>query len=130
VIQRDEYTAMTLPQYYNTVEEFNAPLTDPASPVYQAGLRLEHIETRVVRCPFAAEFEQHQDAAKFARDYIPTLRSWTESTFSGALSQDRPAAERQTIIDRFYDTYETLVRDNPAGHGMDYVHAYMIIAKQ
>jgi hypothetical protein len=130
VIRRDEYIAMTLPQYYNTVEEFSAPLTDPASPVYRAGLRLEHIETRVVRCPFAAEFEQHGDAAEFAREYIPTLRSWTESTFSGALAQERPAAERQTIIDRFYDTYETRVRDQPAGHGMDYVHAYMIIVKQ
>jgi hypothetical protein len=130
IIRRDEYIDMTLPQYYNTVAEFSAPLTNPASPVYQAGLRLEHIETRVVRCPFAAEFEQHRDAQEFAREYIPTLRSWTESTFMGALSPDRTLAERQTIIDRFYDTYEALVRDHPEGHGMDYVHAYLLIARQ
>ncbi len=58
---------MTLPQYYKTVAEFTAPLEDPAKPVHQAGLRLEHIETRV--------------------------------------------------------------RDNPKGHGMDYVHAFMTISK-
>ena len=43
----DEYKRMTLPQYYNTVEEFSAPLKSFDSPVYQAGLRLKHIETRI-----------------------------------------------------------------------------------
>jgi len=85
VITGEEYVTMTFPQYYKTVEEFTQPLTDTASPVYRAGLRLEQCETRVVPCPFAAEFRQHGDAARFARDYIPTLRSWTESTFLAAL---------------------------------------------
>ena len=47
-ISREEYVRMTLPQYYNTVEEFSAPLTDPASPVYQSGLRLVDVHTRIV----------------------------------------------------------------------------------
>jgi hypothetical protein len=68
---------MTFPQYYKTVEEFTEPLTSPASPVYGVGLRLEHCETRVVDCPFATEFRQHGNAEQFAREYIPTLRSWT-----------------------------------------------------
>jgi len=38
-ISREEYENMTLPQYYNTVEEFSAPLVDADEPVYQAGLR-------------------------------------------------------------------------------------------
>jgi hypothetical protein len=129
VIRLDEYVRMTLPHYFKTVEEFTRPLTDPASPVYRAGLRLEHCETRVVPCPFAAAFRQHGDAARFARTYIPTLRSWSESTFLAALGPDRSPAEHQAIIDRYYDAYETLVREHPAGHGMDYVHVYMIIAK-
>jgi hypothetical protein len=90
---------------------------------------LEHCETRIVPCPFAAEFRQHGDATRFARDYIPTLRSWTESTFLGALSPDRSLEERQAIIDCYYGAYETLVRENPEGHGMDYVHIYLAIAK-
>jgi len=129
VITGEEYMAMTFPQYYKTVEEFTQPLTDTTSPVYRAGLRLEQCQTRVVPCPFAAEFRQHGDAVRFAHEYIPTLRSWTESTFLSALSPDRPLAERQGIIDRYYDAYETLVRENPTGHGMDYVHIYLAIAK-
>jgi hypothetical protein len=41
----------------------------------------------------------------------------------------RPQEERQEIIDHFYKTYETLVRENPEGHGMDYVHIYLTITK-
>ena len=129
VISGEEYVSMTFPQYYKTVEEFTQPLTDSASPVYRAGLRLEQCETRVVPCPFAAEFGQHGDTARFARDYIPTLRSWTESTFLAALSPHRLLEERQSIIERYYGAYETLVRENPEGHGMDYVHIYLTIAK-
>jgi len=129
VISAEEYLRMTLPQYYKTVEEFTRPLTDTASPVYRAGLRLEQCETRVVPCPFAAEFRQHRDATRFAQEYIPTMRSWTESTFLLALSPNRPREERQSIIDRYYSAYETLVREDPVGHGMDYVHIYLTIAK-
>jgi hypothetical protein len=129
VISNEEYVRMTLPQYYKTVEEFTQPLTDPDSPVHQAGLRLEHSDSRVVPCPYAVEFTQHGDPARFALDYIPTLRSWTESTFFAALSPDRPLDERQGIIDHYYSTYETLVREHPEGHGMDYVHIYLTISK-
>jgi len=124
-----EYVRTTLPQYYKTVEEFTGPLTDTASPVYRAGLRLEQCKTGVVPCPFAAEFRQHRDAARFAREYIPTLRSWTESTFLAALSPDRPLEERRAIIDRYYGAYEAAVRERPDGHGMDYVHVYLTIAR-
>ena len=102
---------MTFAQYYKTVDEFTQPLSCPTSPVYRAGLRLEQCETRVVPCPFAAEFRPHGDAGRFAREYIPTLRSWTESTFFAALSPNRALEERQAIVDRYYDAYEALVRD-------------------
>lgn len=124
-----EYRAMTLPQYYKSLPEFTRPLTDTSSLVYRAGLRLEHAETRVVPCPFAAEFRRTGDAAAFAKAFIPTMRSWTENTFFAALDSGRSRADRQEIIDRFYSTYETQVRTSPAGHGMDYVHAYLTIAR-
>jgi hypothetical protein len=120
---------MTLPQYYNTVGEFSAPFEDPNNPVYKAGLRLEHIETRVVPCPFAAEFQQHRDATGFARAYIPTIRSWNESIFHNALSPQRSAEESRELIENYYSSYEGRVREAPVGHGMDYVHAYMVIRK-
>ena len=124
-----EYRAMTLPQYYKSLAEFARPLTDVSNPVHRAGLRLEHAETRVVPCPFAAEFRQKGDPTEFARAFIPTMRSWTESTFFAALDTARPRAERQQIIDRFYAGYEARVEASPAGHGMDYVHAYLTIVR-
>ena len=129
-IEREEYENMTLPQYYNTVEEFSAPLVDPDDPVYLAGLRLDQIETRIVRCPYAESFAGHGDAARFASEYIPTIRSWNESTYFNALSADRPLEERREIIEDYYGTYRDLVASKPEGHGMDYVHAYMTISKQ
>ena len=128
-ISDGEYRAMTLPQHYRTVEEFRAPLDDPGNPVRMAGLRVEHCESRVVPCPFAAEFERHGDAERFARDYIPTLRSWSAATFRAALDPSRPDDERDRIVDAFYDAYEATVREAPEGHGMDYVHIYMTVAK-
>ena len=124
-----EYVGMTLPQYYNTVEEFSAPLVNPEDAVYQAGLRLEHIETQVVPCPFAVDFKQHGDAEKFAEEYIPTIRTWNQSIYYNALSEQRSVEERQSLIEDYYSTYKSQVRENPEGHGMDYVHAYMTITK-
>lgn len=128
-ITREEYENMTLPQYYNSVEEFSAPLVNPDEAVYKAGLRLDHIDTRIVQCPFAEDFRQHGDAQKFAEAYIPTIRSWNESIFFNALSSERPNEERRRIIEDYYESYKSMVKDNPEGHGMDYVHAYMVISK-
>ena len=129
-INREEYENMTLPQYYNSVEEFSAPLVNSEEAVYQAGLRLDHIDTGIVKCPFAEDFVNHGDSARFAEKYIPTIRSWNESIYFNALSSDRPIEARREIIEDYYDTYKTMVRENPEGHGMDYVHAYMVISKQ
>ena len=128
IITQAEYQAMTLPQYYNTVDELCQPLNDPDSEIHQAGLRLESIETAIVPCPFAESYKIHGDAKKFAHEYIPTIRSWNESIFFGALSESRPEQERRELIEAYYDEYRSQVADNPIGHRMDYVHAYMTIA--
>jgi len=129
VITEQEYQAMTLPQYYNTVEEFSAPLIDSKSDVYRSGLRLESIETAVVPCPFAEDYKTHGNAEQFAKAYIPTIRSWNESVFAGALSPHRAQQERTELIEAYYQRYQDQVVENPAQHGMGYVHAYMTISK-
>lgn len=130
LITHHEYRSTNFPQVYRTVEQFCAPLRDASSAVYQAGLRLEHVETRVVPCPFAEDFKRHGDAAGFAEAYIPTLRSWSEPVFAAGLSADRPAEERAGLVDLFYQRYQDLVAASPEGHGMDYVHCYMICRKE
>jgi len=128
-IDQAEYVAMTLPQYYNTVDEFSEPFLDTSSDVYRAGLRLEAIETGIVACPFAESFKSHGDAKKFAKDYIPTIRSWNESIFYAALSSERSKSARREIIDAYYSAYQHDVEQNPNAHGMGYVHAYTTIVK-
>ena len=125
-----EYAAMTLPQYYNTVEEFSAPFNDASSAVRQAGLRLTHIHTDVVACPFAEDYAQHRDAVRFADEYIPTIRSWNESTYYGGLDSSRSDTERRALIEAYYESYADMVRAEPGEHRMDYVHAYMTITRE
>lgn len=128
-ITAEEARRATFPQYYRTEAEFRAPFDDPASPVRAAGLRLEECFTRATPCPYAEKFRAGQPAAEFARAYVPTLRSWSESMFFAALDPARPEDERRRIIDRFYAAYEADVAAAPEGHGMDYVHCFMVIAK-
>ena len=110
--------------------QFTAPLRDPASQVYRGGLRLEHVEERHLVCPYATAFAQHRDAERFAREYIPTLRSWSEPTFASGLSPRARSEERARILDEFYGRYERLVAKSPAGHGMDYIHIHIVCAKE
>lgn len=130
VITREEFLRTNFPQCYRTTEQFEAPLRDESNPVHAAGLRLEHVESRVVRCPFEQDFsENHGDAERFAREYIPTLRSWSEPTFVNGLSEHRSDEERASIIDQFYDEYRQKVAASPQGHAMDYVHIYLVCRK-
>jgi hypothetical protein len=129
LISEEEYRNMTLPQYYHTVEEFSEPLRNPKSPCFQAGLRLDNIETQVVRCPFAEQFDNDHDVEKFADGLIPTVRSWNQSIFAAGLDSSRSQQERADIIEQYYGRYHQRVLADPAGHGMDYVHAYMTISR-
>jgi len=127
----EEFANTNFPQCYRTEAQFTAPLNDPESAVSKAGLRLEHVESRVVRCPFEQNFtENGQAPADFARDYLPTLRSWSEPTFANGLSADRSPEDRAKIIDEFYGRYEAEVAASPEGHAMDYVHIYMVCRKE
>lgn len=128
-VTMEEYQNMTLPQYYHNIEEFCAPLSDPESSCYRAGLRLDSIETQVVPCPFSQQFKADGDVKAFADGLIPTVRSWNQSIFAAGLDMERPRSERNQIIEDYYTSYHQRVLGDPEGHGMDYVHAYMTISK-
>ena len=125
VINSEELARMTLPQYYRTVEEFAQPFDAGLLP----GMRLESIETAQVVCPYAAQFQADADLETFASGLIGTIRSWNQSVFLGALDGSRSLDERHAIIEDYYEAYRVRVLDDPTGHGMDYVHAYMTVVK-
>ncbi|MBZ9661167.1 class I SAM-dependent methyltransferase [Mesorhizobium sp. ESP-6-4] len=128
-ISEAEYVNATFQQFYKTPDEFAAPFRDPVSPVSQAGLRLENIFTMVTPCPYAEAFRVHRNGQDFARAYVPTLRSWSETVFANALDPSRPANDRAAIVDDLYGAYEAEVAHAPEGHRMDYVHCVAEIVK-
>lgn len=130
-ITEDEFRRATFVQHYRTLDEFTAPFQDPNSAVSKAGLVLKSAETWLTPCPFQQAFENaggSMSPREFAVSYIPTLRSWSETVFKSALS-DRPDAEAQSLVDRFYQAYEDEVANSPDGHAMDYVHIVLDIEK-
>jgi len=130
VITPQEFAATNFPQCYRTLAQFTAPFEDPASPVRRAGLKLESAETRIVACPYAKDFALHGDAESFVKSYLPTLRSWSEAVFLRGLDAKRDASERSAIVDEFYRRYHDDVVASPRQHRMDYVHAYLVCAKE
>ena len=89
-IKQAEVDGIAFPNYYRTTEECTEPLTNPESPVYRAGLRLVHCFTRVVPCPYRASWlasgaTEKRTALDYARDYVLTLRTWSNATFEAAM---------------------------------------------
>lgn len=131
-ITQEEYVNTNFPQHYRKVEEYKAPLEDPSSEVYKAGLRLEQIETKITPCPFAASYKKgnFKSGREFADTYINTLKSWSSGVFLTGLSDNRSPEEKQKLVDEFYGRYADEIAEKPEDHGMDFVHAYIVIRKE
>lgn len=126
IITPAEFRTTAFQQHYKTIDESLVPFTDTDSPVRRAGLRLESAETRLVHCPFRSAFEAGElDTAQFAREFVNTHRSWTETTFRAGLNPERPVVEQDHIVDELYRRYEALVLADPTGHGKDLLHLYV-----
>ncbi|XP_012562661.1 uncharacterized protein LOC100209108 isoform X1 [Hydra vulgaris] len=136
IISEEEYHNITFINYYRTIEEFRAPFDLQDSAVFKSGLKLISIKTVLVKCPFHKEWMEKptidknaESARKHAEKFILTLRTWSNTTFLSALSKHRSEAERQDIVDRFFNIYVKRVSDDPDNHAMDYVHAHIVIEK-
>jgi len=130
LITMEEFMNTTFLHYYRTVEELSEPFIDSESNVAQTGMKLLHIETKVVKCPFKKKWIKHKgDAQQHAEWFIPTIRTWSSQTFYSALSESRSEEERNGIVDELFARYAKKVSENPSHHGMDYVHAYLLIRR-
>ncbi|XP_068686578.1 uncharacterized protein [Montipora foliosa] len=130
LISQEEFGKTTFVNYYRTVQEFKEPFESSESPVRKAGLRLISIETKVVPCPYREKWLKNGgDPKEHARWYVPTTRTWSNATFVSALSDSRTSEEKANIVEELFQRYEKEVAKRPEDHGMDYVHAYMVIEK-
>eukprot|EP01063_Lacrimia_lanifica_P031620 TRINITY_DN5258_c0_g2_i3.p1 TRINITY_DN5258_c0_g2~~TRINITY_DN5258_c0_g2_i3.p1 ORF type:complete len:857 (+),score=371.78 TRINITY_DN5258_c0_g2_i3:85-2655(+) len=134
LISEAEVRALSFPNYYRSQEEVLAPLQGETENGPRLGFAVAEIETKVVRCPYREAWTSGKckgmTAEEYARWFVPTTRTWSNSTFHAALSAERPAAEREEIVGRFWERYTQLVAEAPAEHGMDYVHCYAILRRE
>lgn len=130
IITETEYLNTNFSQHYRTVDECIDPVQDQTNDVFRSGLRLEHVETRIVYCPKARAFQTHGDVDRFASEYVPSLRSWIEPTMLKGIAHSRPSTEREAIIDRLFDRFTAQVKERPEGHGFDYCDVYLIFRKE
>ena len=57
------------------------------------------------------------------------FRAWSNSTFYQALSKSRTKAERDNLIEEFYQLCEKMVAREPAEYGFGTTHVYMHVEK-
>lgn len=129
LVSPEEFLNTNFPNQYRTVDEVEAPFrsTDPLL----STLRLVHCETATVPCPYAAGWRggNYATARAFAEDFVPTTRTWSNSTFHAGLGPHRSDTEKTAVVDELFAQYIDTVAAQPEQHRMDYVHAYMVFEK-
>lgn len=123
-IDEDEALGVSFPNYYRTSEEcINGIKAIP-------GLKLLECTERVVPCPYLENWlsgKSTRTPREHAEWFVPTTRTWSESTFKAAL---KPSRDKDTIMKKFWSNYADIVAEAPEQHHMDYVHVYCTIEKE
>ena len=125
----DEFLRTNFANHYRTLDEMSCFDTNTIP------LTLTQIFCEVVPCPFYTDFinmsiHNSQTAEEYAANYLPTLRTWSNSTFINGLKESRIKEEKQQIVDRFFDCYLKQIAEHPEKHRMDYVHGYAVFEKE
>ena len=70
-------------------------------------MSLVSADTRLVPCPYLDSFASGADTYAFAGDaaghavnYVPTTRTWSNSTFVAGLSNDRTSEEKDALVEK------------------------------
>merc|ERR1711907_119951 len=121
LITTAELQATSLIMYYRTKEEVAAPFNDTESTCYKQGLRLVSCETAVTKCPYHQSWlADGGDARAHAKRFVPTMRTWSNSTFETALdSQNRSVEERAGLVDELFQRLENDIAESPEDYPMD-----------
>ncbi|EGD77481.1 hypothetical protein PTSG_08577 [Salpingoeca rosetta] len=126
LITDKEVANTNFPHQYRTEDEHRAVFHDAEL----SSLSLDRLETRVTPCPFRQSLLAGKIKPKdYARTFVPTTRTWSNSTFRSGLSPKHSEEERDKLVDELFDRYAERISEKPTDHGMDYVHAYFTVSK-
>ena len=130
IIDEEERLAVSFPNYYRTKSEFVEGIE--SDHVLSKVLKIVSIEERIVRCPYRELYnagKSGKSPREYAEWFVPTTKTWSHSTFKNALKVERSEEEKERIMDHFWRNYINIVEKEPNMHGMDYVHAYIVLEK-
>jgi hypothetical protein len=130
IIDEEERLGVSFPNYYRTRSEFLQGIEHDGE--LSKVLKVVSIEERVVRCPYREMYNAGRSGKsprEYAEWFVPTTKTWSHSTFKNALKMERSEEEEEHIMDQFWNNYMNLVAKEPGIHGMDYVHAYIVLEK-
>ena len=126
-----EFEATNFPNQYRSLDAQCAPFQGSSSSG-KVGMTLVSAETMHVPCPYYDGFVESKETYAFAGDavghaqnYIPTTRTWSNSTFLAGLHSRRSQEEKDAIVEEMFQRYADRVAAAPEDHAMDYVHAYL-----
>ena len=137
LVTPEEFEATNFPNQYRSLEDTMAPFETNGGAL-ASSMAVVSAKTEVVSCPFFdafhglganANYAFAGDAAGHAKNYVPTTRTWSNSTFLAGVAGRAPL-EQTAIVDELFKTYEQRVFEAPGEHAMDYVHAYAHMEKK
>ena len=126
-IRPEEYRRMNMPAYHRTMEEFTEPLrsgTLTEDLILKEGIRAEFSDQ------LWPEYEQTGDANAFAASYTEFMRAFTEAPLFTGLDPDRTPADRERLVDEYFERMKSLIKANPERARWDWHVALLRIAKR
>eukprot|EP00730_Choanoeca_flexa_P010870 TRINITY_DN21368_c0_g1_i1.p1 TRINITY_DN21368_c0_g1~~TRINITY_DN21368_c0_g1_i1.p1 ORF type:complete len:408 (+),score=82.33 TRINITY_DN21368_c0_g1_i1:213-1436(+) len=128
-ITQSEWLNTNFPNQYRRIDEVVAPFEGSNPAIGDA--ELAKVTTDVVPCPYrAAWLATPGDAEEYAQLFMPTTRTWSNSTFAAGLDETRSPEEKDALVEEMYQRYAHQIAQEPSHHGMDYVHTYTTLFKQ
>jgi len=125
LIDEEERLGVSFPSYYRTMDEFLEGIEKVPE------LKVISAQEKIVRCPYRelylSEKSDSMSGREYAEWFVPTTRTWSNSIFRGALGDGR--TDKDEVMNQFWENYMNLVKEDPGSHGMDYVHAYLVLEK-
>src|ERR671921_1953209 len=126
-IRPEEYRRMNMPAYHRPMEEFTEPFrsgTLAEDLILKEGLRAEFPDQ------LWPAYEKWGDTSAFAASYTAFMRAFTEAPLFAGLDTDRTPADRERLVDEYFERMKSLIKANPERARWDWHVALLRVARR
>jgi hypothetical protein len=127
LIRPEEYRRMDMPAYHRTMEEFTEPLR---SGTLTEDLVLKECARAEFPDQLWPEYEPRGDANAFAGAYTEFMRAFTEAPLFAGLDADRAPADRERLVNDYFERMKSLIESDPTRARWDWHVALLRVAKR